>query len=39
VNAILDLQERAGSIWYEDIDYIDFVLWHEERWRTVRPHQ
>jgi hypothetical protein len=34
VNAILDHHAENGPIWYQDLDYVDFVLWQEDRWRA-----
>jgi hypothetical protein len=37
VNAILDEHGKSGPIWYQDVDYVDFVRWHEDRWRGAAP--
>lgn len=33
VNSILDHEGASQPIWYRDVDYVDFVIWHENRWR------
>jgi hypothetical protein len=38
VNAILDEHGKSGPIWYQDVDYVDFVRWHEDRWRGAAPN-
>jgi hypothetical protein len=33
VNLILDSDRREGRLWYHDVDYMSFVMRHENRWR------
>lgn len=33
VNEIIEKERQGGTIWYQDVDYIHFVHWHEELWR------
>jgi hypothetical protein len=39
VNLILEKERNQSSLWYHDVDYIEFVSWHEELWRggVVKP--
>jgi hypothetical protein len=33
VNSLLDREHELGRLWYNDVDYISFLAWHERRWR------
>jgi len=33
VNLILEKERDSGSLWYRDVDYLDFIRWHENQWR------
>jgi hypothetical protein len=32
-NAIVEAERQAGTLWYSDVDYIQFVRWLEAMWR------
>lgn len=34
-NAVLDAEERANHLWFNDVDYVSFVEWLESRWRKT----
>jgi hypothetical protein len=33
VKRILADERKQGTLWFHDVDYIEFLAWHEEQWR------